>query len=365
MNMTKRLPLADALKGIAAQVILLHHLTSYGPIGRALREEFPLPGAWLYDYGRMAVQVFLVIAGFLAARSLAPAGYAPTLSPGRLIMRRYGRLVPPFLVAMTLSLVVARLAARWLDDDMLPDLLGGTQWLAHAVLLHGVLEVPSLSAGAWYVAIDFQLFALFVLLLGWGGRYGVWLVGALALASLLYFNRVSAWDAWGMYFFAAYGLGALVQWLGVRRSVFGTLAVAAVVLGGLVFDFRARLLVALLTAGLLLAAVCHDRLMRWPASPGWEWLGKVSYSVFLVHFSLLVLANALVARLAEEGGGLMSGAAATAGVVLATWAACVAGGVLFYRGVELPAGKLAINWRVLAGRGNIPGLRGWRAPRHS
>jgi hypothetical protein len=29
---------------------------------------------WLYEYARMAVQIFLVIGGFLAAASLAPHG---------------------------------------------------------------------------------------------------------------------------------------------------------------------------------------------------------------------------------------------------------------------------------------------------
>ena len=32
--------------------------------------------AWLYDYARMAVQIFLVLGGYLAAASLAPEGVA-------------------------------------------------------------------------------------------------------------------------------------------------------------------------------------------------------------------------------------------------------------------------------------------------
>ena len=32
-------------------------------------------------------------------------------------------------------------------------------------VLHGILGVDSLSAGVWYIAIDFQLFALTALLL--------------------------------------------------------------------------------------------------------------------------------------------------------------------------------------------------------
>jgi hypothetical protein len=37
------------------------------------------------------------------------------------------------------------------------------------LLLHGVLGYASISAGAWYVAIDFQLYALMVAALWVGG----------------------------------------------------------------------------------------------------------------------------------------------------------------------------------------------------
>jgi hypothetical protein len=43
-----------------------------------------------------------------------------------------------------------------------PDL---GQLLAHVLLLHDLLDQEALSAGVWYVAIDFQLFALAILLL--------------------------------------------------------------------------------------------------------------------------------------------------------------------------------------------------------
>jgi hypothetical protein len=47
-----------------------------------------------------------------------------------------------------------------------------TQFLAHALLLHSVMGIDSLSAGVWYVAIDFQLFALMLALLWLGQRLG-------------------------------------------------------------------------------------------------------------------------------------------------------------------------------------------------
>ena len=62
-----RMPLIDALKAIAALLVLLNHFSSYGPLAEAARDAFPAISGWIFEYCRMAVQVFLVIAGFLAA----------------------------------------------------------------------------------------------------------------------------------------------------------------------------------------------------------------------------------------------------------------------------------------------------------
>ena len=64
----------DVLKVIASQLIVLHHFSAYGPLSDAMNEALPRITAWLYDYARMAVQVFLVLARYLAVRSLAPDG---------------------------------------------------------------------------------------------------------------------------------------------------------------------------------------------------------------------------------------------------------------------------------------------------
>ena len=68
----QRMPLIDALKAVAALLVLLNHFSSYGPLAVAARDAFPTLFGGLFDYGRMAVQVFLVSAGFLAARALSP-----------------------------------------------------------------------------------------------------------------------------------------------------------------------------------------------------------------------------------------------------------------------------------------------------
>ncbi|MGZ8261721.1 MAG: acyltransferase family protein, partial [Methylotenera sp.] len=64
---TTRFPAIDAFKAIASQLIVLHHLAAYGPLSDAVQQAAPGLISWLYDYARMAVQVFFVIGGYLAA----------------------------------------------------------------------------------------------------------------------------------------------------------------------------------------------------------------------------------------------------------------------------------------------------------
>ena len=62
-----RLALIDAFKAIASQLIVLHHLAFYGPMSDVAQDLAPALFAWLSQDARIAVQLFLVISGFLAA----------------------------------------------------------------------------------------------------------------------------------------------------------------------------------------------------------------------------------------------------------------------------------------------------------
>lgn len=69
-----RLAFIDALKAVASQLIVLHHLAFYGPMSDVANGLAPALFSWLSQDARIAVQIFLVIGGFLAARTLAPTG---------------------------------------------------------------------------------------------------------------------------------------------------------------------------------------------------------------------------------------------------------------------------------------------------
>ncbi|WP_338766191.1 acyltransferase [Massilia sp. METH4] len=338
--------LINLLKAVAAQLIVLHHLAFYGPMADHVRPVLPELIDWLGDSARIAVQVFLVIGGFLAAKSLAPAGRPGLANPRGAIWRRYVKLAPPFLAATLLAAVATAWAAAWMTHDSISDPATLAQLCAHAVLLHGVLGYEALSAGAWYVAIDFQLYAALAALLWLGGRIAggrdlPWLMPALVAVgitfSLLYFNLDSDWDDWAPYFFGSYGLGVMAWWAGERgRGARGVLLLALLgvlpVLAALVLEFRSRVALALAVA---CALFLFGRLRTRSAGHLWSavnGLARVSYAIFLVHFPVCLVVNAaftryLPAEAAWQGAGMLT-----------AWVASLAAGTVFHRWVEVPLG---------------------------
>jgi len=329
-------------------LIVWHHMTIYGPMGEGAHVLAPALFDWLAADGRLAVQVFLAVGGFLAAASLAPQTGRSTQTAWRRIARRYARLAMPYLAAVGLTVLAAALVRPWLGGELVPAAPTLLQLLAHALLLQDLLGYDALSAGVWYVAIDFQLFALALLLLG-ARRLAGALVLAVAVASLFFFNRSAGFDTTALYFFGAYGLGMLSWWIGrAQRTVVWSAGIAALALLGAValwVDWRSRIAIALVTA--LCMAVAERRSASASAplndavgkigAPLLR-LGRISYSLFLIHFAVILLVAALFSR-----WGAVSPWVDALGM-LATFAIAVAAAGLLHRWVETrPA-----SWRAVS-----------------
>jgi len=331
-----RLACVDALKAVSSQLIVLHHLAFYGPMSDAAQSLAPGLIGWLSDYARIAVQVFLVISGFLAARSLAPTGRLTVQSPLTTVWHRYQKLVVPYAAAILVAIIGAAIARTWMHHDSIPAAPHLTQVVAHILLLHNILDVDALSAGVWYIAIDLQLFALLVFAL-WLARavsrdvlpLGMPLVAVLATASLFWFNRDASWDIWAIYFFGAYGMGTLAYWASnPDRSPVALITLGAIGMAALVIDFRLRIAVALATALILAISRRGGWLEQWPGGRIAAYFGKISYSVFLVHFPVCLVVNALVFHFAPGEPVLNA-----LGMLLA-WLASNVAGAVFHRYVE-------------------------------
>jgi peptidoglycan/LPS O-acetylase OafA/YrhL len=322
--------LIDAIKAVGCLLIVLHHLAFYGPMSDVVAAAWPDVVNWLYDHGRLAVQFFLVCAGFLTAGSMAQYESLALTDALKLIWRRYLRLAIPLLVALSFTVLVTEWVRPGFEHTSLSAPPDWGQALAHVVLLQHLLDLEALSAGIWYVAIDLQLYAMalgcLVLLKSWPSlgamghtsdqgldakvlddrRWLLWL--GLLCASLWWWNRDADLDDLGVYFWGNYGLG-LLAWE-ARRQAFWAKGNALVrlwmptlvlLLVGFVawwLEPRLRIAVAWGVAALLVLvpeswfageAVVHS---RWRSAL--QWLSGVSYSVFLIHFGVSLAVNAFV-----------------------------------------------------------------------
>lgn len=356
-NTKNRMPLVDAMKGIACVLIVSHHLAFYGPMSDVAQPLAPTLISWLYDYGRIAVQVFLVMAGFLTAGHLSQFGRSgqpvPVLA---LVWQRYLRLAVPYVLALAVAMLVSALVRPWLHHDSVPTAPDLWRVLAHVLMLHGWFGQESLSAGVWYVAIDLQLYALAVMVYWLGqkltGQTGptdpaarlrltAWVVSltcSLMLASLLFFNRNAAFDNTGFYFFGSYALGMMTRWASGRRQPWLWLSCLAVLgLVALLVEFRLRIAVALITA-MLLGMVMLRGAWHWVGHAWLGWLGRISYSVFLIHFPICLIYNTLWSRWFPTSPWMN-----VLGMVLAVLTS-IACGHLFWATAERRGSALVLGW---------------------
>ena len=300
----KSLALIDALKAGACCLIVLHHLAFYGPMADHADDLFPGLFDWLAQHARLAVQVFLVLGGYLAAKSLMAywGKAAPTRvgvvwrDAGQRVVERFFRLALPLWAALVLAVLCNAVSDHWMDHPSIsagPNLL---QLLMHLLLLQDIAGHEALSAGIWYVAIDFQLFAMLTFM-GAVARLGphprgvlMGLVLAALSLSALFINRHPSWDVSGPYFWCSYGLGVVLGLAPRRRELCLALLV---VVAAFMLEPRSRLLVAMATAVALWAWMSAQGRILSGVAPWCQGLSRISYAVFLIHFPVCLIVNAI------------------------------------------------------------------------
>jgi peptidoglycan/LPS O-acetylase OafA/YrhL len=297
-------------------------------------------------FGHQAVLVFFLISGFCIhygqakAAANRPPGEAARWLPldlGSYAWRRLRRLYPPLLAALVLTALLDQIGAR-LDPSYY---LGATQYQTINSSLIGVgdrawttllgniglqsgLAVPMFGTDTplWSLSYEFWYYALYPVLLIASTRFGVrgmliltGIVSALGLATVMSQPMFGGlWIARVVTYWIVWTAGAVVAEAYVGRlrlphlAVVSRLAVpAAVLLVGLLIvnTIRPRLEIELHVEDLLwsaafavllawamlacpvMAAPAVQRVARWLAP-----LGKMSYSLYVVHMPWLALLSA-------------------------------------------------------------------------
>lgn len=305
-----RLTHIDALRGIAALWVVLFHEFGKGPLYE--RTPSPLPLA-IFTWGHLGVAIFFVLSGFVVTKSL---GQAPIdgRGAGRFLARRYARLLPPYYVSILIVLAFAG-ASTVLESE--PFLLEGrpfswTSLLAHLTLLQAVLDIDEFSSVYWSLCYEAMYYAMLALL-AWGvSRVAIrseqwsnalaWVLAPTAVAALALGMIVVAVPAQVIVLFYAFLAGAIVQW-----AAAGTLPTAALlayligVLGIAIRHWDPFALTVVLTCAALWWLPHRPRLDATLAKAPFQFLGKISYSVYLIHAPLLSAVGFVVLQFLDEG----------------------------------------------------------------
>ena len=308
MNMTLR-PIqlknqylfVDFLKTIAVQIIIFHHLCNYGIISLKVHELFPHLIDFVGLHGRYAVQIFLVIGGYLTAKSLPQT--LDKFGLWKTVINRYLRLAPTYIVAIVITILCAMIARAIHYEDYIGESETIAQLLAHFFFLQNILQFESISVGVWYVAIDWQLYIFTACLLFFMRSFKkvLFILPIVIAFSLLYFSQYPLFEDYFIYFIGAYGLG-IIAFLAEDTSHHETRQPARIllllfillILSDTFFELRIKNVIEIFLAVLLTLygkRAYNSKNLKW--SKICIWFSQRSYSAFLIHFSLLLLGNSI------------------------------------------------------------------------
>lgn len=290
---SNRLQEIDALRGIAALMVVLFHFTSKFDelYGHASAPAFAMP------WGHYGVNLFFMISGFVIFMTLAR-----TRQPADFIVSRFSRLYPAYWFAVALTFGVT----AWLG---LPGkTVGWGDALLNLLMFHGLFKVPNVDGVYWTLLVEllFYVWSLLAFRLGLLARIHLLLAAALALR-LVYFIAAQVFGIdlpWTLSqllilpFIAWFACGIMVYRLSHDSSSRGldlALIAAAVLTLAITESPFLGALAAALTVLLYLAASRRLPLLRIALL---TWLGEISYTLYLVHENI---GWAVMLRLKAQG----------------------------------------------------------------
>lgn len=308
----------DGLRGVAALVVVLSHLANAFPAFYLPHPPYSSGAFWLSFFavlkytplrilvaGRAAVMVFFVLSGFVLCLSQRSGdGYLPYLA------KRLFRIVPPFVFAVLFAAALyLAVDPHWVDGAS--QHLNETSWtepptasyLASNLLMSGMTEFPTLNNPTWSlvhelrISLAFPLLVLLLLRSFWAAIVVSTIVSALALAlpssdPVLY--TVELTIGYTCFFVAGAALAISVDRV---RAMLASLPRGSV---PLLWLAAFTLLMAPMTSNLnsfapgvgavLLVPLCISSRRAAAILQGTvpTWLGRVSYSLYLIHMPILL-----------------------------------------------------------------------------
>jgi len=344
-----RFGFVDDLRGIAAIIVVLSHMVWLLPE--------PLPRL---EIGRVGVEIFFVLSGFVMAYTLERERVTGRFA-AKFMLRRSIRLDPPYWTVIVVELIVVAV----LFGQSLPSLRVlalNVLYLQDLAGAHGIVGV------AWTLCLELQFYLVFVLLLWvvqrlpmskWGARVLIFAPPAVLSACVSHLigknDVIDELGGLGGLFIGPwylFFLGVLVKWVLFDRLDWWIAAALPVFVVGLIVvqgeplvPYDNYVAVAGVAAAVVLVTV------GWTARFGGglgmapiAYLGKISYSLYLIHYTI---GTNFILKVHERFGPGYEYQIPAAVVAIAV---SLGAAHLLYVAVEAPSVQLAArakNWRFL------------------
>ena len=350
----------DGLRGLLALWVFASHVLEIGPYSAAAAPVRP----------NLAVDIFIILSGFVIFHLLSTGEDYRTF-----ITRRWFRLFPVFAVCFLAALALF----AWMGvDDVDVFGINHTKHLtpylaAHATMLHGIVpeqflphSARAILVPAWSISVEWQFYLVAPLLFAFAMRptkgLAAFVVGLIALRVLcdvmgrahegLQFD-MRAFLPLRLEFFAV-GVGSfgVWQWLSRRdRSIEVPRFVYALLVPVLLLVGKQSPAIALWLIGFIalihvhfgsngITAQSFTRVLNCPPA---QFLGKISYPLYLLHLPALVFVRQIIR--AQQPG--LHGPVLQAALVLGGLAASILGAWLLHEFIEQP--MIRLGKRITAG----------------
>jgi peptidoglycan/LPS O-acetylase OafA/YrhL len=334
----------EGMRALAALVVFVNH--AYAQVWASSGTSEPgtilAPLRYAMVAGHLSVTVFIVISGFCLALPVARNGGLMQGSTLAFIKRRARRILPPYYAALFLSLILIWTIIGEPTGTLwdVPIQVTPTAVISHLLLLQDLFATGSINYVFWSIAVEWQIYFLFPLVI-WGfRRLGPWQTVLIALL-LGYAVRYGFGDTRvaraNPHFIGMFALGVLAAFgatsehgaLAALRSrtklkiscALPLVAVCAMIVLWDVEESRRNfpvldLLVGAMTCpALLLTTRFRDApLTKILASRPLALIGTFSYSLYLIHAPLLQIAWQYALKPAGLGETAMFAVLMTAGL---------------------------------------------------
>jgi peptidoglycan/LPS O-acetylase OafA/YrhL len=281
----------DALRGIAALAVVIFHTTA------SFDHSFPgYPHAVVsFEGGRYGVQLFFVISGFVILWSIQRQ-----TTVGKFAYSRFSRLFPPYWASLLFISAYILFAQHVLDAGISPLTFTAGQWFANVTMVPRWIppfHFIEVDYAYWTLAIEMGFYLLIGLLMALGltrknrivpTMFTIWCVdlalnGVHFLSAMASGNRQPGTGDYANLFLAGMALFLLYQDRDRPkrdRQILWVMVWGAPVLEALRFQKVGALVVLAVVTSVYFAIfrsipLLHSRVL--------QWLGRISYSLYLMH----------------------------------------------------------------------------------